>query len=47
MSENPAAVPADLWHFDPVAGNVHFWPIGTSLFVSAWFIFMDSFAALF
>jgi hypothetical protein len=29
-----------------VAGHIHFWPVGTSLFVSTWFIFPDSFPAL-
>jgi hypothetical protein len=28
-----------------VAGHIHFGPVGTSLFVSAWFIFPDSFPA--
>ncbi len=45
MSKNPAAVPVDLFHFDHVAGHVHFRPIGTSLFVSAWLVFMNSFLA--
>jgi hypothetical protein len=28
--------------FISIAGNVHFRPVDTSLFVSAWFVFMDS-----
>jgi hypothetical protein len=29
-----------------IAGHIHFWPVGKSLFVSAWFIFLDSIPAL-
>jgi hypothetical protein len=27
--------------------HIHFWPVGTSLFVFAWFIVFDSFPAFF
>jgi hypothetical protein len=30
-----------------LVSHLHFWPVGTSLFVFAWFIFSDSFSALF
>jgi hypothetical protein len=40
-SENPVAIPVDIFHFD----HCCLMSIGTSLFVSAWFIFTDSFPA--
>jgi hypothetical protein len=30
-----------------IACHIHFWPVDTSLFVFTWFIFLDSFPALF
>ncbi len=30
-----------------LVSHIHFWPLGTSLFVFAWFIVLDSFSALF
>jgi len=30
-----------------IACHIHFWPVDTSLFVFTWFIFSDSFPALF
>jgi hypothetical protein len=45
MREKPAAVPVDLFHFDHCCWSHR--PIGTSLSVSAKFIFMDSLLAFF
>jgi hypothetical protein len=47
MSKNPAAAPVDLCHLDHNAGHIHFKSIGTSFFVSAQLVLMNSFAAFF